>query len=86
MKIKCLVLFLVVLPLQQVFACDVCEKQQPEITRGITHGVGPQSDWDWVIIGVISVITVLTLVYSVKFLIKPGEKNRNHIKRSVLNN
>ncbi|MFV0607150.1 MAG: hypothetical protein ACK5NK_15065 [Niabella sp.] len=69
-----------------VWACPVCEKQQPKITRGLTHGAGPQSNWDWVIITVITVITLLTLIYSLKFLIKPGEKNANHIKQLILNN
>lgn len=67
-----------------VYACPVCEKQQPEITQGLTHGVGPQSNWDWVIIAVITLITVLTLIYSIKYLIKPGEQNADHIKQSIL--
>lgn len=68
------------------WACPACEKNQPKITQGLTHGSGPQSNWDWVIIAVISLITLVTLIYSVKFLIKPGEKNDNHIKQSILNN
>ena len=67
------------------WACPACEKQQPAITRGITHGGSPASNWDWVIIGVISVITLLTLIFSLKFLIKPGEKSSDHIKKSILN-
>ncbi len=66
------------------WACEVCKKQQPEITQGLTHGAGPQSNWDWVIIAVISAITLLTLIYSVKYLIKPQEDNANHIKQSIL--
>ena len=69
-----------------VFACPACEKQQPAITKGITHGGGPASNWDWVIIAVISIITILTLIFSMKFLIKPGEKSDDHIKKSILNN
>ena len=68
------------------FACPACEKQQPAITKGITHGGGPASNWDWVIIAVISIITILTLIFSMKFLIKPGEKSDDHIKKSILNN
>jgi len=68
------------------WACEVCEKQQPKITRGITHGAGPQSNWDWVIIGVITAITIATFIYSLKYLIRPGEKDSNHIKVSILNN
>ena len=67
------------------WACPACEKQQPAITRGITHGGSPASNWDWVIIGVISIITLLTLIFSLKFLIKPGEKSSDHIKKTVLN-
>lgn len=68
------------------FACPACEKQQPKITQGLTHGGGPNSNWDWVIIGIIAAITLLTFIFSLKYLIKPGEKNNDHIKVSILNN
>lgn len=86
MKNKYPILVLFTLSFKLLSACPVCDKQQPKFTQGLTHGAGPQSNWDWVIITIITVITMLTLIYSVKFLIKPGEKNRNHIKRSVLDN
>ena len=86
MKLKYLLPILVVLTAQIATACPVCEKQQPKITQGLTHGAGPQSNWDWVIIAIISVITILTLIYSLKYLLKPGEKNENHIKHSILSN
>lgn len=69
-----------------LWACPTCEKSQPKITQGLTHGGGPASNWDWVIIAVISVITLLTLIFSIKFLIKPGEKNTDHIKQFIINN
>ncbi len=78
-----LILFFLLLT-QMVSACPVCEKQQPEITRGLTHGAGPQSNWDWVIIAVMTLITVLTFIFSLKYLIKPKEINTNHIKRLIL--
>lgn len=86
MKIKAFLILLTVLSVQIVTACPICDKQQPKITQGLTHGVGPQSNWDWVIIAIIAAITVLTLVLSLKYLIKPGEKNTDHIKQSILNN
>ena len=86
MKLKYLLSILIFLTVQIATACPVCEKQQPKITQGLTHGAGPQSNWDWVIIAIISVITILTLIYSVKYLLKPGEKNENHIKQSILSN
>ena len=79
-------ILLLVLFFQAANACPVCEKQQPGITKGLTHGAGPQSNWDWVIITVITAITVFTLIWSLKYLIKPGEKRSNHIKQLILNN
>lgn len=86
MKIKTFLILLTVLSVQIVSACPICDKQQPKITLGLTHGAGPQSNWDWVIIAIITAITVLTLVFSLKYLIRPGEKNADHIKQSILNN
>lgn len=65
-------------------ACPACEKQQPAILRGITHGAGPQSNWDYVIVWVAVAIVVFTLYFSIKWLIRPGETSSQHIKRWVL--
>lgn len=86
MKSKLSFTMLFLLLLQAAFACPVCEKQQPEITQGITHGAGPQSNWDWAIIAVIIAVTIVTLFYTVKYLTRPKEKNTNHIKYLILNN
>ena len=86
MKKKLIITLLTILSVHIANACPVCEKQQPKITQGLTHGAGPQSNWDWVIIAIITVITFLTLLYSIKFLIKPNEKNSDHIKLSILSN
>lgn len=66
-------------------ACEVCKKQQPEVLRGITHGAGPQSDWDYVIVGCTALIVVVSLFYAVKWIIHPGEKESEHIKYSIFN-
>lgn len=68
----------------QLLACPVCERNQPKLFRGILHGGGPESKWDYVIVAIIFVISLLTLFYAIKWLIKPGEKQENHIKRWVL--
>jgi hypothetical protein len=64
-------------------ACEVCKKQQPKVLRGITHGSGPQSDWEYVIVGCTALVVVVSLFYSVKWIIYPGEKESDHIKRSI---
>lgn len=66
-------------------ACDACKLQQPKVTRDFTHGVGPRGDFDWIIVAVIAVITIFTFIYSVKYLVNPGEKERSHIKNSIFN-
>ena len=81
--------FLLLIPLLGfgliTWACPACEKQQPAILRGITHGAGPTGNWDYVIVAVTVVITLATLFYAVKWMINPGEKGLNHIKRTILN-
>jgi len=66
-----------------LLACDACKLQQPEVTRNLTHGTGPETNWDWFIVGIVILITVVAFVFSVKYLIKPGEKDTSHIKYSV---
>ena len=66
------------------WACPVCEKQQPKVLRGVAHGAGPDNNWDYFIVGVIAVIVLITLYYSMKWLVRPGEDRPSHIKRSVL--
>jgi hypothetical protein len=78
--ISCLLVFSVA-----VNACPVCEKQQPKLLKGIAHGAGPQSNWDYVIVWATAFIVLVTLVYTIKWIAKPGEKNASHIKRTVLN-
>jgi hypothetical protein len=63
-------------------ACTVCGKTQPKITRGLTHGVGPESNWDYVITGSTVIIVVLSLTLALKWIIRPGEHERSHIKHS----
>ncbi len=68
-----------------LLACPVCEKQQPKLLQGITHGAGPESNWDYLIIGITAALVLVSLFFSVKWLCKPGEAEQNHIKHLVLN-
>lgn len=67
------------------FACPTCEIAQPRYLRGITHGTGPQSNWDFLIILATASIVIATLFFSVKWLLIPGEKSDTHIKHLILN-
>ena len=79
--LACILLFVA----EIVTACPVCERNQPKLLKGVVHGAGPDSQWDYVIIWAVVIIAVASLYYSVKWIIRPGEKNENHIKYSILN-
>jgi len=66
------------------YACDGCSVNQPRILRSISHGTGPDSKWDIWIVALAAASVVLTLFYSVKWLVAPGEKSKDHIKNLVL--
>jgi hypothetical protein len=84
MKQTITLLTIFILNISLAMACPVCEKQQPKLLRGITHGAGPQSNWDWVIVGIIAAITLFTFLFSAKYLLFPKEKNADHIKHQIL--
>jgi len=66
------------------FACDVCEKRQPKFLRGITHGGGPEGNFDYVIVWATILIVVVTLFYSIKYLVRPREDGAGHIKTFII--
>lgn len=76
--------FILLLASVPAWACEACDKQQPKLLRGITHGTGPQSSWDMPIIYASAIIVLATLVLAVKYLVKPGERGADHIKRTIL--
>ncbi len=65
-------------------ACPVCDRNQSGILKGIAHGAGAESRWDYLIVGSVAVIVAITLFFTVKWLIKPGETSGEHIKRMIL--
>jgi len=79
-----LLTFVLILFSASGYACPVCDQRQPKLLRGITHGAGPDSNWDYLIISVMGAIVLATLYYSVKWLLVPGEKSAKHIKRHIL--
>ena len=70
----------------QAFACPACEKQQPKLLKGISHGTGPSGPMDMVIVWSMVALVLFTLIFSLKWIFKPGEKSATHIKRYILNN
>ena len=66
------------------FACDACNQNQPKILQNITHGNGPQSNWDYFVVIAMVMITVYTLYATVRCFIKPTESRYDHIKNTVL--
>ncbi len=68
-----------------LFACPVCERNKANALSRLTHGGNPDSNWDYAIVILIIVVSIITLFYSIKWLIKPNENNKTHIKYSILN-
>ena len=68
----------------QSIACEVCKRNQPELLQNISHGTGPQADSEYYIIGGAVLVVLFTLIYSVKYLLKPGESSPEHIKNMIL--
>jgi len=66
-------------------ACTVCKEQQPKILKGLTHGVGPDGNWDYLIVAVMVAVVSGTFLMSARYLVKPGEREQLHIKYSILN-
>lgn len=68
-----------------VFACDACKQQQPKLFQGITHGAGPTSNWDYIIVSVMVLITLYSFFALVKYLAKPDDPKHQDIKNIILN-
>ena len=83
---KLILTFLLLVFNFMLYACPVCERAKAKTAFGaISHGAGPTSNWDYVAVWVTVVAVVLTLFFSIKYLVKPNEKNNDHIKNSILN-
>lgn len=84
MKKYLLTFFTLLLP-RLVLACKECTTSLPRGLRGeMQHPTGPDSNWDYLIVGATIVIVLLTMFYSVKWLLNPGEKESTHIKSLIL--
>lgn len=68
---------------QALSACDACEKDQPNLTRGLTHGPGPSGSIEIIIAGLAFVLVIISLCFSIRYLLHPGEKNPGHIKHFI---
>lgn len=62
----------------QVFACELCKSQQPELLKNIAHGTGPQGPFDYIILWTAGIIVFITLILSVLFLVQPNKMDKHH--------
>lgn len=84
---KKIISFVFLLPflIKKAIACEVCERNEAAVLKGITHGSGPETRWDYLIVWSAVVIVLLSAFYSMKWIIHPDEKSDRHIKRVILN-
>ncbi|GAB2977460.1 hypothetical protein GCM10027049_10740 [Mucilaginibacter puniceus] len=66
-------------------ACDACKAQQPKFLQGITHGPGPTGYWDYIIVSIMTVITLYSVYALIKCLAKPETPEHQDIKKIILN-
>ncbi|HEY5393206.1 MAG TPA: hypothetical protein VIJ57_13875 [Hanamia sp.] len=67
-------------------ACPTCDAQKSKFLKAISsHGSGPTSNWDYLAGTITLIIVLVVLFYAIKWVIHPGEKEENHIKRNILN-
>lgn len=84
-KVKTILVSLVLFfKVSLIFACEVCKSNQPKMLEDITHGQGPQGNMDYLITWSAAVLVTFTLVFSIKYLVKPKEDRPGHIKNIVL--
>lgn len=76
-------LLLSLLSFETTQACEVCKNNQPQGLENITHGTGAQGNLDYLIIWTAAAIVSITLVLSLKYLIRPQEEDTAHIKHIV---
>ncbi len=48
------------------------------------HSMAPQGVYEYVLVAIGVVVTVLLTFYTIKFFIRPGEAGPGHIKRKIL--
>ena len=84
---KKIIFFTIFVIIQQImYACPVCERANKNKLFGkIGHNAQPTSTFDYIWVWIMIIITLYTLYYSIKYLVKPNENNKNHIKYSILN-
>lgn len=86
MKMRLLLLVCgLIVTAETTIACEVCKKQQPEVLRSFAHGAGPQSNWDYVLVVIMIIVSVTSLILAVRSVVRPGERDPGHIKRSIFN-
>lgn len=81
---KKIITFIILLISAVIIACPVCEGNQPKGFKNITHGQGPEGNIDYIIMFIAILIVGFTLIMSIKYLIKPKEDNKDHIKNLVV--
>lgn len=51
-------------------------RRQSRITREATHSVGPRTEWDYLVLWCAALVAVISLIYTIVWIISPGDKSR----------
>lgn len=67
-----------------LLGCPVCDRNHSKASRIMSHGQQANSEWDYLIVWGVALIVMIALYLTIKYLVWPGEREKTHIKRSIL--
>lgn len=82
---KYIILLLIIILKLDAMASVPCSNQSTGKFGESAPGAGPDSNWDYLIVLVMVIITLYVLIATIKCFVKPGEKSDKHIKRMIFN-
>jgi len=69
------------------FACNECQRNQPDFLLDVSHGDGPDSYTDYVIVVSGIIVVLITTFLALKYLFqRKKEASTVHIKHTILEN
>ena len=67
-----------------LMACEACNKNQPKLLQGITHGAGPEGWWDYFVVVIMVVVTIYSLYATIKCFVVTKEVKYKSIKNLIV--
>lgn len=84
LKLKYFIGGIFILITQVALSCPVCDREKAnQVTLGLSHGAGPDHNWEWLVVAGMAGITLFALFLAIKYFIKPDNAKTNEFKKSI---